>query len=99
MSKPKTRKKSSRRRHTEDYKQEALNLAERIGIAKASIQLGIAPSQLYNWRAKARSKLTQGDREQQLATENTRLKRQLAEQEEELAIVKKAAQYFAKESR
>jgi len=34
--------------------------------------------------------------EQQLATENTRLKRQLAQQAEELAIVKKAVVYFAK---
>ena len=34
--------------------------------------------------------------ERQLAAENARLKRQLAEQAEELAIVKKAAAYFAK---
>lgn len=37
-----------------------------------------------------------GEREQQLADENVRLKRQLAEQAEELALVKKAAAYFAK---
>ncbi|BBM00254.1 hypothetical protein GL2_03280 [Microbulbifer sp. GL-2] len=34
--------------------------------------------------------------ERELATENARLKRQLAEQAEELAILKKAAAYFAK---
>lgn len=99
MSKSKSTIKSKRKRYTDEYKREALSLAERIGVAKAATQLGVAESQLYNWRAKARGQLSQGDREQQLATENARLKRQLAEQEEELAIVKKAAQYFAKESR
>ncbi len=36
------------------------------------------------------------EKESFLATENTRLKRQLAEQVEELEILKKAATYFAK---
>lgn len=39
---------------------------------------------------------TSSEREQSLADENARLKRLLAEQAEELAIVKKAAAYFAK---
>jgi transposase len=34
--------------------------------------------------------------EKELAAENARLKRQVAEQAEELAILKKAAAYFAK---
>jgi transposase len=97
MKQSKTVSKPARRRHAEEYKQEALNLAERVGMAKAATQLGLATSQLYNWRSKAFGKLTQADREQKLATENVRLKRRLAEQEEELAIVKKAAQYFARE--
>jgi len=53
-------------------------------------------SQLYSWRSKARANRDQSDLEQSLAAENARLKRQLAEQAEELAIVKKAATYFAK---
>jgi hypothetical protein len=36
---------------------------------------------------------TQGELERQLSVENVRLKRQLAEKEEELAILKKAAAY------
>lgn len=53
-------------------------------------------SQLYAWRGKVRRELGQGEAERQLAAENARLKRQLAEQAEELAILKKAAAYFAK---
>jgi transposase len=37
-----------------------------------------------------------GTADRQLLADNARLKRQLAEQAEELAILKKAAAYFAK---
>jgi len=42
---------------------------------------------------------SQSELEQSQAAEIARLKRKLAEQEEELAIVKKAATYFAKSLR
>jgi transposase len=73
-----------------------LALAEKIGIPKAAKELGLHDSQLYGWRSKAWVKQDQSDLEQNLATENARLKRKLAEQAEELAIVKKAATYFAR---
>nr|WP_257497614.1 transposase [Aeromonas hydrophila] len=65
-------------------------------MSKAAAQLGLKEAQLYAWRIKARQVMNTGEREQQLADENVRLKRQLAEQAEELALVKKAAAYFAK---
>ena len=71
-------------------------LAEKIGIPKAAKELGLHDSQLYGWRSKARVKQDQSDLEQSLSAENARLKRKLAEQAEELAIVKKAATYFAR---
>lgn len=40
--------------------------------------------------------MTASERENEQATEIARLKRQLAEQAEELAILQKAAAYFAK---
>lgn len=40
--------------------------------------------------------MTSSERESELAAENARLKRQLAEQAEVLAILQKAATYFAK---
>jgi hypothetical protein len=52
--------------------------------------------QLYDWRQKVRRQRSQGEVEQTQATEIARLKRQVAEQSEELAILKKAATYFAK---
>ena len=50
----------------------------------------------YGWRNKQQQTHTSSEREQSLADENVRLKRLLAEQAEELAIVQKAAAYFAK---
>ena len=58
--------------------------------------MGLHESQLYNWRSKARLSQDKSAVEERLLVENARLKRQLAEQNEELAIVKKAAAYFAK---
>ena len=89
-------KKTIRKHYAPEFKEEALALAERIGVSKAAVELGVHDSQLYSWRSKARAKRDQSELEQSLAAENARLKRQLAEQAEELAIVKKAATYFAK---
>ena len=89
-------KRTTRRKHSPEFRAEALALAEKIGIPKAARELGLHDSQLYGWRSKARATRDQSDLEQSQAAEIARLKRQLAEQAEELAIVKKAATYFAK---
>ena len=85
-----------RQRHSQQYKTESLVLAEKIGVPAAAKQLGLHESQLYPWRSKARISQERSAVEERLLVENARLKRQLAEQAEELAIVKKAATYFAK---
>lgn len=97
MKQTKSGKKTSRNRYSDEYKREALNLADRVGVPKAAQQLGMPASQLYNWRSQSQRRQSQGDREQQLAAENVRLKRELAEAREEAAILKKAAVYFAKD--
>lgn len=97
MKQSKSGKEASRNRYSDEYKREALNLADRVGVPKAAQQLGMPASQLYNWRSQSKRRQSQGDREQQLAAENVRLKRELAEAREEAAILKKAAVYFAKD--
>ena len=84
------------KRYTAEFKAEALKLAERLSVAEAAEKLGIYPSQIYSWRSALNNSRTGVERESLLATENARLKRQLAEQAEELEILKKAATYFAK---
>lgn len=96
MTKSVTVSKKPRKQHTPEFRQEALKLAERIGVSAAARELNLYESQLYGWRKKQQQQLTSSERESELAAENARLKRQLAEQAEELAILQKAATYFAK---
>jgi transposase len=86
----------TRKHYSPEYRKEALALVDKIGVAAAAKQLGLHDSQLYNWRSKSRNAIGKGEQEQQQALEIAKLKRQLAERDEELAILKKAAAYFAK---
>lgn len=88
--------KKVRKVHTAEFKAEALKLADKIGVAATARELKLHESQLYNWRSAAEKKSTTSGREAEQAAEIARLKRQLAEQAEDLAILKKAATYFAK---
>lgn len=96
MTKSIKKAKQVRVRHNQAYKTEALALADRIGVAQAAKQLDLHESQLYAWRTKIKADQSITAREQALAVENAKLKRQLADQTEELAILKKATVYFAK---
>ena len=96
MTKSGSISKKPRKHHTPEFRDEALKLAERIGVAAAARELTLYESQLYAWRSRQQQQMTSSERESELAAENARLKRQLAEQAEELAILQKAATYFAK---
>lgn len=86
----------TRKKHSPEFRSEALKLAERIGVAAAARELSLYESQLYNWRSKQQNQQTSSERELEMSTEIACLKRQLAERDEELAILQKAATYFAK---
>jgi len=88
--------KQSRKKHADEFKAEALKLADQVGAAQAARDLGVYASQIYQWRTAAEKKSNSSTRESTLATEVAKLKRQLAEQTEEISILKKAATYFAK---
>ena len=83
-------------KYSVEFKTEALKLAQQVGISTAAKQLGLHESQLYDWRTKAQYQSNKSDIESQLMAENAKLKRLLAERDEENAILKKAAVYFAK---
>lgn len=96
MTKTVSTSKKPRKQHSPEFRSEALKLAERISVAAAARELSLYESQLYAWCSKLQQQMTSSERESELAAENARLKRQLAEQAEELAILQKAATYFAK---
>lgn len=80
--------KKTHKTHTAEFKAEALKLAKRVGVAEAARQLKIYESQLYNWRTATEKKSTTSQREAELTAEVAKLKRQLADQAEDLAILK-----------
>lgn len=96
------------RRYTDEFKHEAVRLAESVGGTQAAVRLGIPESSLGNWLRLARegkgvSEDTGGKKRRrpssELEAENERLRRELANAKLDLDILKKAAAYFAKESR
>ncbi|MCH9672296.1 MAG: transposase [Gammaproteobacteria bacterium] len=88
---------TERKRHGEEFKREALGLAEAVGVSEAAKSLGLYSSQLYDWRSKAEAAKSRGQISNEQAKEIARLKRQLADKDEELTIVKKFVKYFAQE--
>jgi len=97
---------AANRRYTDEFKLEALRLAETVGINQAAKRLGMPASSLGNWiRLKRAGRLPavplatpMKGSPAELEAENSRLRRELANAKLDLEIVKKAA-YFAKESR
>lgn len=80
--------KKPRKIYTQEFKVEALKLAQKIGVVAAAHELNLYESQLYNWRSSVEKKSNTTSREAELAAEVAKLKRQLAEQAEDLAILK-----------
>jgi transposase len=96
------------RQYTDEFKVEAVRLGESLGITTAAKRLGIPDSSLWNWirlKRVGNFRAIEGGTEPvkrslaEVEAENVRLRRELASTKLDLEIVKKAAAYFAKESR
>jgi transposase len=103
-----TKKQVGNRQYADEFKVEAVRLGESIGGNQAAKRLGVPESSLGNWMRLSRSGRLKaadgaaGARKRpvsEVEAENARLRRELASTRLDLEIVKKAAAYFAKESR
>lgn len=86
-----------RNKYTAQFKEQALERADRDGIPTVAKDLGLAESMLYTWRAKRRQTNQPFEEQKLQQAEMSRLKRENARLEEEVAFLKKAAAYFAKQ--
>ena len=88
----------SRRRYTQEFKQQAVALATEIGFAKAERKLGIPRGNVNNWKKteKAVKSSEVGDLKVVLE-ENKKLKSELAEQKKINTILKAAAAFFSQD--
>lgn len=89
--------KKARKKHSAEFKDQALEMASRVGVAQAARDLGIDSSMLYGWRSQRRSAGDSFERKKVDQAELAQVKRENARLTEELAFLKKAAAYFAKE--
>lgn len=95
----------ARRSYTGEFKREAVRLAGRSGVSRRQVakELGIHPNVLAGWCEKfASGKWNEkpgGDLKSEQAKELERLRRENASLKTDLDILKKAATYFAKESK
>ncbi|NOJ06582.1 IS3 family transposase [Vibrio splendidus] len=85
--------------HSPEFKAETLKLADKVGVAAAARQLSLHESQIYGWRKATKKNSSISQREQELAIEVAKLKRQLAEQAEELEIGKKGRHLLREKSK
>lgn len=93
---------SKNKSYSTEFKKEAVRLALESGKPKASVakDLGISLSLLYSWINKQTKANTKGMSVEEMQAESKRLRELEAENKRlktEMAILKKAAAYFAKE--
>ena len=92
--------KKARGKFTPEYRLQAVKrILAGQPVAVVARELGIGGSLLHNWVTRHRLTEGGGALQAEQAAEIVRLKRALAQKEEEAAILKKAMAYFARESR
>ncbi len=94
----------TRRQYTEEFKAEAVRLIRDSAqpVAQVARDLGVADHLLYRWRAEQQQAESYGHTRQSMRAEHeelTRLRRENAVLKQERDFLRRAAAFFAKESR
>ena len=92
--------KQKRRRHTREFKEEAVKLVTEQGysIAEAARNLGVNANMLSRWKGDLEGEDSDIGSRKVLQSEVTRLRKENKRLRMEREILKKAAAFFAKES-
>jgi transposase-like protein len=93
------------RQYTEEFRQQALNLAKDLGsVVEASKQLGISSANIYSWknRATGAPSAVQAERKPSLSnsdlvSENEQLRRENSQLKKVNYILKSAAAFFSQD--
>jgi transposase len=86
--------------YSPEFKSQAISLVRdaKRPVSVVSSELGINITTLYNWLSQTADKSSTTPSNEDILSENKRLKKELAQAELERDILKKAAAYFAKET-
>ena len=93
---------TKRRRYTDEFKTEAVQLARdsRRPVAQVARELGIPDNVLYRWVSEERDAQSRGSTRQTVRVEPeelTRIKRELSRVTQERDFLRRAAAFFARE--
>jgi transposase len=86
------------RKYTSEFKQQAAELAIRIGTTRAARQLGVAVGNVHGWKTKAKNQEPQSEKiKVSLEEENRRLQKENDELKKVNYILKRAAAFFSQD--
>jgi transposase len=88
-----------RQKYSPQFKDQVLERAAKDGVAQVAKDLGLAESQIYAWRAKRQHGNLPLEQQKLQQAELAKLKREVNRLEEENSFLKKAAAYFAKDTK
>lgn len=91
--------KKTRKKYGPEFKDQVLARAQQDGVAQVARDIGITESMIYAWRAQRKSGGVSLEQQKLEQMELARLKRENARLAMENDFLKKAAAYFAKESK
>jgi len=86
----------ARRRYSPKFKQDALELAEKIGVSNVAGKFNISLSCLQRWKCQKNIPIKKSQYVLKLQKEVKRLKKKLAEEKATVEILKKATAFLSK---
>jgi transposase len=89
----------NRQKYSPQFKDQAVERAEKDGVPQVAKDLDIPESMLYYWRSQKNKGGDTIENQKLQQAEMARLKREVNRLEEENAFLKKVAQYFTKEQK
>jgi transposase len=99
MNEKKSNSKGGRNKYSPQFKDQALERAAQCGVPQVAKDLGIAESLLYLWRSKQNQGGATLENQKIQQAEMAKLRRENARLAEENSFLKKAAAYFAKDTK
>ena len=90
------------KKYTQEEREEAIKLAEEIGVVAAAKRLGINEDTLYGWRGRAKQRRTITNEAgeplslDEVKVENVRLRKELRQAQQDVEILQEALGFFAK---
>jgi transposase len=89
--------KVTKRQYTTEFKQQAADLASRIGISRAARQLGINVANVQRWKSRGTKQSKAKSEDINLQEENRRLQKEVDELKKVNMILKRAAAFFSQD--